>query len=214
MSKARTNYNKAYFNWYQKIGLFVGKINNSKFEKFIFPNDKVLDFGCGAGYLLKTLNCKEKHGVEINPTAIKIAKANKIKIFSNSKKLKKNYYDKIISNNTLQHCNNPQKEISLLYNALKKNGLIIIVTGCSSRDLEYTPKDINYQMYSWSPMNLGNFLDNSHFKVLLSKKIMEKWPPYFNFFYNTFGVNIFKLICRIYSLIDSKITPVIAVGKK
>ncbi len=214
MSKARSNYNKTYFNWYQKIGLFGGNMNKSKFEKFISKNDRVLDFGCGAGYLLMALNCKEKHGVEINPVAIKEAKANKIKIFKNSKKLKKNYYDKIISNNTFQHCDDPKREIELLYNALKKNGLIIIVTGCSSRNLKYTPKDINYQMYSWSPMNLGNFLDNSGFKVILSKKIIEKWPPYFTVFYNIFGNNIFKIICKIYSVIDSKITPIIAVGKK
>ena len=210
----KRRYNQKYFGWYKKIGKFGAIINKKNFLPYINKGDVVLDFGCGGGYLLNSIDCKVKHGVEINPIAIKEAKANKIRIFKNSKKLKKNYYNKIISNNTLQHCDDPKKEIKFLYNALKKNGLIIIVIACSSRDLKYIPKDINYQMYSWSPMNIGNFLNNSGFKVILSKKIMSKWPPYYNFFYNTFGIWIFKLICRIYSFLDSKITPVIAVGKK
>ena len=210
----KKRYNQKYFDWYKKIGKFGGIFNKKNFLPYINKKDVVLDFGCGGGYLLNSIDCKVKHGVEINPIAIKQAKANKIRIFKNSKKLKKNYYNKIISNNTLQHCDDPKKEIKLLYNALKKNGLIIIVTGCSSRNLKYIPKDINYQMYSWSPMNLGNFLDNSDFKVILSKKIMSKWPPYYSFFYSTFGMWIFKLICKICSVLDSKITPVIAVGKK
>lgn len=214
MSKAITNYNKQYFDWYKKIGVFGGKINKLKFEKYVLKNDKVLDFGCGGGYLLRELSCKEKHGVEINPVAIKESKKNKIKIFKSSYKLKKNYYDKIISNNTIQHCENPLVEIKNLHKSLKKDGLIIIVTACSSRNLKYTSKDINYQMYSWSPMNLGNLLDNCGFKVLYSKKILHRWPPFFEFFYKAFGIKIFNLICKIYSLVDSKLTNVIAVGKK
>ena len=214
MSKAKSNYNKKYFKWYESIGKFGGKINKVKFQKYIRKEDKVLDFGCGGGYLLEELDCKEKHGVEINPVAIKISKLKKIKVFNNSKHLKKNYYDKIISHNTLQHCENPSCEIQNLYKSLKKNGTIIIITACGSRDYKYIPEDINFQMYSWSPMNLGNFLENFGFKILLSEKILHRWPPFYKFIYDTFGIKVFNATCIIFSLIEKKLTNVIAVAKK
>ena len=124
MSKVRENYNEEYFNWYRKIGEFGGSINKTKFEKYIKEEDSVLDFGCGGGYLINKLNCKEKHGVEINPHAIKEAEKNSVKIFKDSNELSKNYDDKIISNNSLQHCENPYLELKNLYNALKKKWTI------------------------------------------------------------------------------------------
>ena len=214
MSKARRNYNKKYFKWYKKIGEFGGKINKSRFEKYIKKKDKVLDFGCGGGYLLSELNCKEKHGVEFNPVAIKNCRRKNIKIYKDTKKLKKNYFDKIISNNSLQHCEDPFLEIKNLHQSLKKNGLIIIVTACASRNHKYFPKDINYQMYSWSPMNLGNFLENCGFKILLSKTIIYRWPPFYEFIYKIFGLNTFNVVCKIFGLLDSSLTSIIAVGKK
>ena len=58
----------------ERIGKFGGIINKKKFNKYINKNDSVLDFGCGGGYLLKNIDCLNKHGIEINETAIEIAK--------------------------------------------------------------------------------------------------------------------------------------------
>ena len=110
------------------------------------------------------------------------------------KLLSLNKYDKIISNNALQHCENPFLELKGLNKLLKKNGLIIVIVSCSSRELAYKPKDINYQLYSWSPMNLGNILDAAGFKVLSVKNYYDKWPPKPKFFYNFLGKKIFNLI--------------------
>ena len=39
-------------------------------------NDKVLDFGCGGGYMLSTFENTEKFGVELNDIAREKAKKN------------------------------------------------------------------------------------------------------------------------------------------
>lgn len=214
MSKALNNYNKEYFNWYKEIGELGGVINTKKFEKYINYNDVVLDFGCGGGYLLKNLVCFEKHGLEINENAINEAKKNLDKVFNNIELLSLNKYDKIISNNVLQHCENPFLELKGLNKLLKKNGLIIVIVSCSSRELAYKPKDINYQLYSWSPMNLGNILDAAGFKVLSVKNYYDKWPPKPKFFYNFLGKKIFNLICLMNGLFNNKISNIVAVAKK
>ena len=129
MSKVQKNYNYDYFKWYKEIGKFGALINSHRFIKYINSNDAVLDFGCGGGFMLDKINCKIKHGVEINPEAINFCQSKKIYIYENSKLLPKNFYDVIISNNTLQHCENPFLEINNLYNSLKKNGTIVLITG-------------------------------------------------------------------------------------
>ena len=82
-------YNNEYYNWQKQIGIIGGKLNKFKFEKEVKETDVLMDFGCGGGYLLKELICKEKHGVEINPAAAKESRKNKIKIFKSSSTLKK-----------------------------------------------------------------------------------------------------------------------------
>lgn len=214
MSKAKNNYNLDYFNWYKNIGKFGGKINKKKFSKFIDHNDKVLDFGCGGGYLLQNLKCEEKHGVEINKYAVNEARKHSINIYDNTNDLPNNYFDKIISNHALQHCENPFIEIQNLYKSLKRGGLIVMVVSCSNINLSYKPNDINYQLYSWSPLNMGNLLDAANFEILSIKKLKYKWPPKYETIYNIFGDKIFDFICRIYGLLNNKIAQVICVAKK
>ena len=63
-------YDNKYFDDYQKkIGEFGGKANLFKFKKFINHDSKVLDFGCGGGFLLNNINCSYKAGIEINSVA-------------------------------------------------------------------------------------------------------------------------------------------------
>ena len=55
---AEKHYNKKYFEWQKDVGIFGAKANKIKFEELISKNLKVLDFGCGGGFLLMNLNAK------------------------------------------------------------------------------------------------------------------------------------------------------------
>mgnify|MGYP001147144506 CR=1 FL=1 len=68
-NRAEQHYDQAYYDWQQRIGIFGGKANLFKFEKYIKPDDIVLDFGCGGGDLLNAIKCKEKYGIDINEFA-------------------------------------------------------------------------------------------------------------------------------------------------
>ena len=76
------------------------------FSKLITQEDSVLDFGCGRGKILSTLNCKEKHGVEINQFSRTVAEQRLDAVFEMIE-IQDNYYDKIIPNHALEHNYNP-----------------------------------------------------------------------------------------------------------
>ena len=114
MPMKNSHYKTKYFNWQKKIGMVGGKINADKFARYINPNDVVLDFGCGGGYLLGNLSCKKKIGVEINPVARKEARKNKnLEIHSSIKLLKNGMVDKVISNHALEHTKRPIDELEI-----------------------------------------------------------------------------------------------------
>jgi 2-polyprenyl-3-methyl-5-hydroxy-6-metoxy-1,4-benzoquinol methylase len=122
MKKQTTSkhYNADYFNWQKKVGEFGGWANLSKFSNYISYEDAVLDFGCGGGFLLKNLHCKKKIGIEVNDSALEIAKKNGIEVHKNCEDIQDNSIDVIISNNALEHTLHPLDELKTLWKKLKE----------------------------------------------------------------------------------------------
>jgi SAM-dependent methyltransferase len=202
IKKLPNHYNSKYFSWQKKIGNFGAKANKFKFIKDINPQTRVCDFGCGGGYLLNNLDCKEKIGIEPNPVARVEAKNTGInKIYANIKEcLKYHKYkiDLIISNHALEHTTCPLEEIKNLKLLLAKRGRIHFVVPCENISYLYNPaKDKNYHLYSWSPMTLGNLFNEAGYKVIFSRPLIHKWPPYYKFI-SKFGPIFFNFVCRIY----------------
>ena len=77
----------------------LSKIINSWVPK----NSKVIDFGCGGGFLLKNLNCSKRIGIEPNKNAHEQIKLNDVEPYSSPQELLqmkgKEFADVIISNN-------------------------------------------------------------------------------------------------------------------
>lgn len=106
-------------------------------QTLLTKNSKVLDAGCGVGYVLIKL-CKQYNcvglGVSLSPDEIKIASKNaeihnancqfKVKDFSTNFDQK---YDLIIAIESIKHSSNLQKSISNLSNSLAPNGQLIIL---------------------------------------------------------------------------------------
>ena len=213
--KTEEYYNEKYFNDYQKeIGLFGGIANLFKFEKYISKNYTVLDFGCGGGFLLNNLNCKNKIGVEINSVARNYYISEfGIECHQYIDKIEDKSIDLIISNHALEHCENPSDLIKELKRKLKKGGQIIIVVPLDSFKYRYNENDVNKHLYSFSPMNLGNLLENAGFKNIKTGNILHKWPPFWIKIQKLFGWKIFHLVCRIYGLLNLYWTQTVGIGK-
>ena len=202
---AERHYNKNYYDWQRHVGIFGAKANKIKFEKLICDGLKVLDFGCGGGFLLNEFDKKiEKSGVEINESARGEAIKNGINCYKSSKDLPSEFYDLIISNNALEHCENPYLEIKELYRALKRNGKICLVVPLDSLDYKYEQNDINFHLYSWSPMNLGNILKANNFEIIYSKPFIHKWFPGYSALKRFMPWRLFHILCYVYGQLNRK----------
>ena len=199
-SRIADHYEEKYFNDYQKeMGDFGGKANRFMFEKHISPQDTVLDFGCGGGFLLKNLHCRERIGVEINPVARAYCNnINEIQCFDSLEFLPDDSIDVAISSHCLEHTANPFEVVAGLFRKLKRQGKIVIVVPLESYRYAWAPDDVNNHLYSFSPMNLGNILQGVGFQDIKTEVVLHKWVPGYKKIDEVFGLNTFHRLSWLY----------------
>ena len=193
---------------------FGGWANRTKFEPYIKTTDTVLDFGCGAGYLLEQLVCREKLGVEVNPHAIPLAQAKGITVFTRTEDAPTCSVDVVVSNHALEHTKRPLDEVSDLLRVLKPGGLLVIVVPCESIERVFNPKDINHHLYTWSPMNLGHLLLEAGYQVLDVAPYRHKWPPQYQRIATYGGRALFDVLGTLWSYCSREVGQIRAVAQR
>lgn len=173
-----THYDAAYFEWQRTIGEFGGWANRPKFTPHIRPTDDVLDFGCGGGFLLKNIACRRRLGLEINPDAAQVARANGIEVYSTLADIPDDSADVVISNHCLEHVPHPLRALIELRSKLRSEGLAVFAVPCEDITSKYVPGNTDYHLYTWSPLNLGNLFTEAGYQVISSEPYKKKWPPF------------------------------------
>lgn len=98
------------------------------------PIGKILDVGCGSGETLSLLKeiGWDVYGIDIDSRAIQIAKKKGINAFVGGYKVinnfPKNYFDAIRLYHVIEHIDNPDYALKLIYSRLKQGGQIIMGT--------------------------------------------------------------------------------------
>jgi len=194
------HYDAEYFKWQSEIGRFGGWANLTKFSKFIRPDLNVLDFGCGGGYLLSNISCREKVGIEVNPFARIEAGRQGIRALASTTEVDDAWADLVISNHALEHCSHPLRELQTLLPKVIPGGAVVFVVPCEAIRYKFNPKDPNHHLYTWSPMSAANLFAEAGFTVLESKPYIHTWPPRFipQLLRRLGGRGLFEVGCRAY----------------
>lgn len=161
---------------------------------------KVVDFGCGCGYLLANLACKEKLGVEVNPVARAEAEKSGIRAVASTSEVEDGWADIVISNHALEHCLHPLQELQALLPKVVPGGMVVFVVPCEAIKSRYKQNDPDHELYSWSPMTLANLFAEAGFTVVECKAYIHHWPPRFipRLLRSLGGRWLFEVGCKIY----------------
>jgi SAM-dependent methyltransferase len=161
---ASGHYDARYFAWQNaNIGLKT-TIKVARFAPYIKPTDTVLDFGCAGGSMLAALPGTRKIGVELNDIARTSAeKEHKLETYKNLAEVPDAVADVVVSNHTLEHLAGPYEALVQLAPKLKPDGLLVLVLPIDDWRAQYRwrPGDINRHLYTWTPLNLGNLLEEA-----------------------------------------------------
>ncbi|MGA8234597.1 MAG: class I SAM-dependent methyltransferase [Candidatus Acidiferrales bacterium] len=207
------HYGEEYFKWQSEIGRFGGWADLSKFSRYIRDDMKVLDFGCGGGYLLANIQCLEKIGIEINPVARAEADRNGVRTCGSVAEIENGWADIIISNHALEHCPHPLRELEDLLPKLAFGGIAVFVFPCEAAKNRRRWDDPSHHLYSWSPMSAANLFSEAGFDVVESKIYLHMWPrrSVARLLRSIGGRFLFEAGCRLYGVMTYlNLTPVVA----
>ena len=192
-----------YFEWQNQFGERSGKIEARKFASDMNPNSILLDFGCGSGHLLNSLEAKEKIGLEINPYAVSHAKKLGIKVFSDIAQIQTESVDIVISNHALEHVPSPLESVKELRRVMKKGGKLSICIPIDDwrRAKKFDPKDINNHLHTWTPQLIGNIFVEAGFNPnnLDISILRRSWFPGTKYLWK--NERLFDLLCTLYCLV-------------
>jgi len=190
-----------YFSW-QREGGAKGAIYNLKFfAPFIHEDQDVLEFGCGGGYLLAALRCREKIGVEVNPAARAEAAKNGVQTLATLEEISGKTFDRVISSHCLEHVANPYESLCRLRQLLRNDGRLIMLLPIDDwRNQPWAAPDINAHLYTWTPQLLGNLLVASGFQPLTIKVVNHTFPPRFDARIWSFSRTMFGALAYVFSV--------------
>lgn len=93
----------------------------------IHPEDSVLDFGCGGGYLLSLLSASYKLGVEINPAARYAAQKLGLDVFPALDEVNDYSFSRVISSHALEHIPSPLVALKQLCMKIAQGGKLLLL---------------------------------------------------------------------------------------
>ena len=159
--------------------MFFGK--TSKKEKEPEFTGKILDIGCGNGWVLYQYKKKgwEVAGVEPSKVAADMGNEQGLNIF-NGTLLESNFpdneFDFILSNHSFEHIYNPNEVLKEIHRILKPNGKVTIgvpnVKGLNSKLAK------EYWYYLGAPVHTFNYSDNNLSQLLTKHKFKVQQVNY------------------------------------
>jgi len=195
---------KAYFEYqnhfsFRDIG---AKLNVRNFAPHVKPSDWVLDFGCGGGWLLRELVCRQKVGVELNEHAHPECRDNQVKVYKFVSEVAERDFDVIISNHCLEHVPHPIEALSALRQLLSPDGKLIFVVPIDDWRVQrdFAGTDIDHHLHTWSARLMANTLVEAGFVPLESRTLTHAWFPIWQKFYGKIPMFAFDALCWAYSV--------------
>jgi len=197
-------YDEAYYAWQRHTGELGAELDVWKFRPFVTDRMRVLDFGCGGGFMLEALPARERWGVEVNAAAaLEAAKRLDFVLGSVSDIPPGQKFDVIISHHALEHVEAPLDVLKELRPNLASGGKAIFVVPAESwyQHLSYDPKDVNQHLYTWTPLLLGNLFSHAGYQVESVEILCHRWTPKAVLVSRLLNRQVYSLACRATALL-------------
>jgi SAM-dependent methyltransferase len=206
VGKLADHYDSEYWKYQRPIGEIGGELNLWKFEPYVRPTDVVLDFGCGGGFLINRLRCRQRIGVEPSTVARAHAASLGLTVYASTAGVPDETADVVISNHALEHVEHPLEELRALRRVLKPGGRLVLVVPIDDWRSQRAPlqEDPNHHLYTWTPLLLANLLTDAGFRVLSSRLATHAWSMNFRPLKRRVPPKLYQLVTWVFAVVKRR----------
>lgn len=180
-----------------------GELNAWKFAPWIQRTDRVLDFGCGGGWLLKALGAANSVGVEVNPFAREICRLNGIEAYADIASVPAGMrFDKIISHHCLEHVPYPIAALRELAERLDPAGLLVVIVPIDDWRVQrsFPLNDIDHHLHTWTPRLFANTCREAGLDCRSIDILTHAWPKGWKKIHNRVPRCVYRGLCYLWSV--------------
>ena len=168
-----------YYEWQRKLGREGALLNVPFFAPHVGAEDRVIDFGCGGGFLLEALEAREKTGIDPSEAARQEAALRGMRVVASPDALPAGSADVVISNHALEHTLRPLDELIALRRLLRPGGRLFLMLPVDDwrTQRHADPDDVNHHLYTWTPVLLSNLIEEAGYASIRTEIVTHGWPP-------------------------------------
>ena len=146
---------------------WVTRLRAEKFQPFVRRDDVVLEFGVGAGWNLRSIQCMRRIGVDVAEfLGADLAQAG-IEFCGSIEAVPDRVADVVICHHALEHVIDPAATLRALSRVLKPAGALLLhvpyeIERCYQR---FDPAEPNHHLFSWNAQTLAALATESGWNV-------------------------------------------------
>ena len=146
---------------------WVVRARADRFQPQILPHHAVLEFGVGAGWNLRGLQCQRRVGIDVECFLAPGWETMGIEFSTGLQGLVEGSFDVVLCHHALEHVDNPAETLVGLRRLLRRDGRLLLAVPYEfeRRYRRFNPAEPNHHLVSWNVQTLGNLLTVSGWAV-------------------------------------------------
>jgi len=134
------------------------------FGKMKRPLGKILEYGCGAGQNIATI--EDAVGYDVSAEAVEACKRRKIGTIASAREIPRDYFDIVFCRHVLEHLEHPLHVLRDLFGYCKRDGLVVLVLPKEKHRRVDCAPDENQHLYCWNFRCINNLIHRAEGTVL------------------------------------------------